>query len=339
MTLAQALDAVASGERLSREAAAGAMGGLLAEGASGLQVAGFLAALRVRGASADELAGFVDHLRSVQVDISFPVDNLVDSCGTGGGRATINLSTGAAFLAAGAGCSIAKHGNRSVTSACGSADVLEALGISLSSDPDFLKRTMAEARMAFLFAPAFHPALKAVGPIRRELGIRTVFNQLGPLLNPAGARRQIIGVFSPDMLRPMAEALALLGAERAFVVHSADGLDEFSPCDVTRVLEVSPGSIQQYAVDPGETFMMARLCAEDIAQPRDAAEAAAMLQVAFTDPESKVFQALTPNAAACLVTAGIAKNWGEGVQMVRAAGRDGRVLAGYEKMVELSRLA
>jgi anthranilate phosphoribosyltransferase len=330
-------EAFESGKRFGRGEAANIMRAVLGEGVSPLKVAGLLCILRYRGVEAEELAGFVDALRERQVDIKFDRENLIDSCGTGGGRPTVNLSTGAAFLAAGAGCSIAKHGNRSVTSACGSADVLEAMGISLSADQGFLKRTMAEAGMAFLFAPAFHPALKAVGPIRKELGVRTVFNQLGPLLNPARARRQIIGVFDPSMLRPMAEALVLLGAERAFVVHSEDGLDEFSPCAPTRVAEVRDGEVREYTVAPAD-FGREALCDEDIAQPGSAREAADWLARAFEEPEGKGFGALVPNAAACLVVAGIEEDWRQAADRVMAAGQSGAVRGTWERMIEMSRM-
>ena len=308
---------------------------VLAEGASPLQIAGLLSVLRHRGAEPLELAGFVDALRSQQVPISFPRENLVDTCGTGGGRPTLNLSTGAAFLAAGAGATVAKHGNRSVTSTCGSADVLESLGISLSSEPEHLSRSMAQTGLAFLFAPSFHPALKTIGPVRRELGMRTVFNQLGPLLNPAGARRQVIGVYSLELMRPMAEALLLLGSERAFVVHSEDGLDEFSPCAPTYVAEVFDGQVKEYTVSPAD-FGQDFLPHESIDQASSPAHAAELMREGLGDPFHIVFRAMIPNAAACLVAAGLESDWRSAAQRVIAAGRDGRALSALDQLVALS---
>ena len=217
--------------------------------ASEAQAAAFLIALRTKGETVHEIAGLAAVLRerAVRVDAG---DDLVDTAGTGGGRPTFNVSTTAAFIAAGAGCRVAKHGNRSATSQCGSADVLEALGGRIDVGPDVVAECIREVGFGFMFAPLHHPAFKHIVPVRRELAVRTIFNFLGPLTNPAGARRQVIGVSDPGKLETMAAALGELGAERALVVSSADGLDEFSVSGATRVVELSDGRLSTYDVTP-----------------------------------------------------------------------------------------
>ncbi len=299
------------------------MNDLIAEEALPVHQAGFLAAMKARGATAEELAGFVDHLRSQQVEISVDQENLIDLCGTGGGRSTLNLSTGASFLAAAAGAKVAKHGNRAVTSACGSSDLLESLGISLSSDPDYIKRCLRSTGIGFFFAPAFHPALKSIGPVRRELGVRTVFNQLGPLLNPARAGRQLIGVYLPELMRPMVDALLLLGCEEAFVVHSHDGLDEVSPCGKTAGFHLRQGAISPVIMSP-EDFGFNALAESDIDAPANAGEAALRVERGISDARSKEFLAFLPNASVCLVLAGVAGDFQQAAKLVIQAVESGK---------------
>src|SRR4051794_11571937 len=247
--LTEAIDRLANREDLEAAAAAGVLNEIIEGNASEGQAAAFLIALRTKGETVGEIAGLASVLRerAVRVDAG---DGLVDTAGTGGGRPTFNVSTTAAFIAAGAGCRVAKHGNRSATSQCGSADVLEALGGRIDVEPELVEECIRQIGFGFMFAPLHHPAFKHIVPVRRELGVRTIFNFLGPLTNPAGASRQVIGVSDPGKVETMAAALGALGAERALVVSSADGLDEFSVSGATRVVELRHGELSTYDVTP-----------------------------------------------------------------------------------------
>ncbi|MFN2629850.1 MAG: anthranilate phosphoribosyltransferase, partial [Gaiellaceae bacterium] len=248
-TLGRLLDA----HDLSREEARETMHTIMSGAATPAQIAGFLVALRAKGETADEIAGCAEAMRAHVLAVKPQREDLVDTAGTGGdGARTINISTAAALVAAAAGAAVAKHGNRAVSSASGSADVLEALGFSLELDGDRIARSIDELGFGFLFAPMHHPAMRHAAPVRRELAARTVFNVLGPLTNPAGARAQVVGVYSPDLVRTIAEVLAQLGARRAFVVHGAGGIDELSPVGTNRVCEVVDGDIHEHLVDPLE---------------------------------------------------------------------------------------
>jgi anthranilate phosphoribosyltransferase len=247
--LTRAIDTVASGADLPAEEAARVLTEIVEGNASETQAAAFLIALRTKGETVSEIAGLARTLRELSVKVDAG-EELVDTAGTGGGRPTFNVSTTAAFIAAGAGCRVAKHGNRSATSQCGSADVLEALGGSIELDPGAVGDCIREIGFGFMFAPRHHPAFKHIVPVRRELAVRTIFNFLGPLTNPAGARRQVIGVSDPGKLETMAAALGELGAERALVVSSADGLDEFSVSGETHVVELRDGALSTYDVTP-----------------------------------------------------------------------------------------
>src|SRR5438309_1666932 len=237
--LQQALVALANRQSLSESLAAAVFGVVMRGEASPAQIAGLLVGLRVKGETPDEVAGAARALRAAMVHVDADGVHLVDTCGTGGGAVgTFNISTAAAFVAAGAGAIVAKHGNRSFTSRCGSADVLEALGVGIGLDAPGAARALREARVAFLFAPNFHPAMRHVGPVRRELGIPSIMNLVGPLANPAGATRQVLGVAERDRAPLLAGALARLGAQHALVVHGRVGMDEISPTGVTDVWEV-----------------------------------------------------------------------------------------------------
>jgi anthranilate phosphoribosyltransferase len=250
--LARAIRQLAGGHSLNEEDTTEAFGAIMRGEASPAQVAAILVALRVKGETAEEVAGGARALRDAMVRL--PTDapeTLVDTCGTGGGAVTtFNISTAAALVAAGAGVRIAKHGNRSFTSQCGSADVLEALGVRIESTVDEMVATLRQAGIVFMFAPLMHPAMKHVGPVRRELGIHTMMNILGPLANPAGAGRQVVGVADAHRLPLLAGALASLGARRAMVVHGEPGMDEVSPLGRTRVLEVRDGNVREWSIDP-----------------------------------------------------------------------------------------
>jgi anthranilate phosphoribosyltransferase len=247
--LTEAIDRLANGADLEPSEASRVLAEIIDGKASEAQAAAFLIALRTKGETVGEIAGLARVLRerAVRVDAG---DGLVDTAGTGGGRPTFNVSTTAAFIAAGAGCRVAKHGNRSATSQCGSADVLEALGGRIDAGVDVVEACIREIGFGFMFAPLHHPAFKHIVPVRRELAVRTIFNFLGPLTNPAGARRQVIGVSDPTKLETIAAALGELGAERALVVSSADGLDEFSVSGATRVVELKDGALSTYDVTP-----------------------------------------------------------------------------------------
>ena len=249
--LTDAIDRVAGGSDLSKDEAAAVLDEIVDGNASEAQAAAFLIALRTKGETVDEIAGLSAVLRERAVRVDAGGD-LVDTAGTGGGRPTFNVSTTAAFIATGAGCRVAKHGNRSATSQCGSADVLEALGGRIDLSPDAVADCIRDVGFGFMFAPLHHPAFKHIVPLRKELGVRTIFNFLGPLTNPAGAGHQVIGVSDRGKLETMAGALARLGAERALVVSSADGLDEFSVSGATRVVELRDGGLSTYDVTPDQ---------------------------------------------------------------------------------------
>jgi anthranilate phosphoribosyltransferase len=250
--LQQALQALAGGASLSSEAAAAAFAVLMRGQATPVQTAALLMALRAKGETAEEVAGAALALRLAMLRVEVEeVERLVDTCGTGGGRVgTLNLSTAAAFVVAGAGVPVAKHGNRSYTSRSGSADVLEALGVSIELSAEVAEVVLREAGIVFLFAPSFHPAMRHVGPVRRELGVPTIMNLLGPLANPAGVRRQVIGVADPNRAALLAAALARLGAAHALVLHAAIGMDEVSPCGRTGVWEVGDGATAEWEIEP-----------------------------------------------------------------------------------------
>src|SRR5438132_4774425 len=242
---------VLDGHDLSRDEAREAMAEIMAGDATPAQIAGFLVALRAKGETAEEIAGCAEAMRTHVLAVRPQRDDLVDPAGTGGhGARPVNISTAAALVAAAAGAGVAKHGNRAVSSASGSADVLEALGFELELPPERIARSIDELGFGFLYAPAHHPAMKHAAEVRRELATRTVFNVLGPLTNPAGARAQVVGVYSPELVRTIAEVLARLGARRAFVVHGAGGIDELSPAGPNLVCEVVDGNVRERELDP-----------------------------------------------------------------------------------------
>ncbi len=245
------LQKVSCGANLTQSEMVAAFDLIMSGGATAAQIAGFIVALRMKGETVEEIAGGAESMRRHAVFIDCMGLSVVDTCGTGGDSCdTFNISTTAAFVVAGAGVPVAKHGNRAISSACGSADVLMALGVNLDVDSDTVEDCIREVGIGFMYAPKLHPAMKyAMGP-RRELGIRTVFNMLGPLTNPAGAKGQIIGVFSPELTEPFANVLNLLGSKRAFIVHGQDGMDEITNTTTSRISELSGGRVRTYEFDP-----------------------------------------------------------------------------------------
>lgn len=316
---------------LSPEQAQGLMSWLLDGEATEAQTGAVLASLRIKGVTPVELAAFAQALRdrANRLDLG---DDIVDTCGTGGGRNTFNISTAAAFVAAGAGVKIAKHGNRSVTSKCGSADVLESLGAKLQDDLPKLERIFRESGIVFMFAPVHHPGMRHVGKARKELGFRSVFNQLGPLANPAGARRQMIGVYDPSLVEPMAQALAKLGAERAVVVYGEDGLDEISPCTTTKAAFVMNGEVRVTAIGAGH-FGLTEIDPGALEPGEDAAENAAILQVAISEIDSTRSKAILPSAAMAIWLSGLAADLPEAKKWAEESIRDGHATRALDKFV------
>jgi anthranilate phosphoribosyltransferase len=332
--LTEAIDRLAGGQDLSSEEAERVLAEVMEGNATETQTAGFLIALRTKGETVDEIAGLASAMRSFALSVDAG-DDLVDTAGTGGGRPTFNVSTTAAFIAAGAGCRVAKHGNRSATSQCGSADVLEALGARIDLDPDAVAACIESVGFGFMFAPRHHSAMKHVVPVRKELGVRTIFNLLGPLTNPAGAKRQVIGVSDPGKLRTMAAALGQLGTERALVVSSADGLDEFSVSGSTRVVELHDGSLETYDVTPAEVGLDPVPDGTVRAgSPDDNARVLRGVLAGEPGPERSL---AVLNAAAAIQVAGRADSLADGVRGAEQAIDSGAALGVLERWVEVTR--
>src|SRR5438876_8959046 len=273
----RALQRLLDGHNLSREEARAVMGAIMRGEATPAQIGGFLVALRSKGETADEITGCAEAMRDHVLVVRPARDDLVDTAGTGGdGAHTINISTAAALVAAAAGAAVAKHGNRAVSSACGSADVLEALGSTLEQEPARIAQSIDELGFGFLFAPSHHPAMRHAAPVRKELATRTVFNVLGPLTNPAGARAQVVGVYSEQLVGTIAEVLAQLGARRAYVVHGAGGIDALSPVAPNLVAEVVDGSVRERELDPEAELGVPRCSVEELRGGPSAEKAAAV---------------------------------------------------------------
>jgi anthranilate phosphoribosyltransferase len=338
-----ALDAVASGQDLTRERAAEVMARIMAGEVSEIQIAGLLIGLRTKGETVDELAGLASTMRRLATPVAVTVarSDLLDTAGTGGGRRTFNVSTTAALIAAGAGCTVAKHGNRSATGLSGSADLLEALGARIDLGPAQVSRCIEEVGFGFMFAPAHHQATRYVIPVRRDLAVRTIFNFLGPLTNPAGAERQLIGVSDTRYLETMARALGRLGTRRALVVSSQDGLDELSISAPTTVWEVGPEGAHMETVTP-ESVGLTRSPAESI-PGGDPAENAAIARAVLGGEQEAGDPARdlsVLNAGAAIYAAGRAETIADGVALAQRAIDSGDASAALERFVaETVRLA
>ena len=330
-----ALADLLDGRDLGRERAREVMAEIMEGDATQAQIGGFLVALRLKGETADEIAGCAEAMREHVLPVRPERDDLVDTAGTGGdGAHTINISTAAAIVAAAAGAGVAKHGNRAVSSACGSADVLEALGFQLEQPPERIAQSIDELGFGFMFAPAHHPAMRHAAPVRRELATRTVFNVLGPLTNPAGARAQVIGVYSKPLVRTIAEVLAQLGARRAFVVHGAHGIDELSPAGPNDVCEVVDGEVRERVVDPLELG----IAPSDPAELRGGspAENAAAIRDVFAGAPGGRRDAILLNAAGAVAAAGQAEDLREGLALARSAVDSGAAAARLDELARFS---
>jgi anthranilate phosphoribosyltransferase len=333
----QALQQVLDGRDLTRDQTREVMSEIMAGEATPAQIGGFLVGLRAKGETADEIAGCAEAMRAHVLAVRPRRDDLVDTAGTGGdGAHTINISTAAALVAAAAGAAVAKHGNRAVSSACGSADVLEALGFALEQEPDRIARSIDELGFGFLFAPSHHPAMRHAAPVRKELATRTVFNVLGPLTNPAGARAQVVGVYSPELVRTIAEVLATLGARRAFVVHGAGGIDELSPVGPNLIAEVVEGTVREWTLDPEAELAVPRC---DVAELRGGtpAENAAAVREVFDGADGGRRNAVLLNAAGAIAAAGHAADLREGLELARETVDSGAAAARLERLVAFSR--
>jgi anthranilate phosphoribosyltransferase len=332
MTPREAVVALASPRDLTRAEAASVMRAIMTGGATPAQVGAILTALSMKGAKGDELAGFAGAMREFAVPFPHGLAGpCIDTCGTGGDESgTFNVSTATAFVVAGAGLPVVKHGNRSVTSRCGSADVLAALGARLEIPPERMADVLRSTGIAFLYAPLYHPAMKRVAGIRQELGLRTIFNLLGPLTNPAGARIQLLGVYRPDALVTMAGVLRLLGAERAMVVHGG-GLDEITTTGPTLVAELGAGGLREYRIEPGDFGIPV----SDITDLRggDASENARILREVLSGEGGAARDAVIMNAGAAISLGGLARSLAGGISLAEESIDSGAALGKLEAFI------
>jgi len=341
MNIQEALARVVAGDDLQRVEMEAVMRQVMSGEATEAQIGGLLVALRMKGESIDEIAGAAQLMRELATPVEVAGDHLVDLVGTGGDGANLfNVSTGSSFLVAAAGAQVAKHGNRSVSSTSGSSDVLETLGMPLNLTPAQVARAIDQVGVGFMFAPAHHSAMRhAIGP-RRELGMRTIFNILGPLTNPAGVSRQVIGVFSPDLCQPMAQVLKALGSEHVMIVHSDDGLDEISIAASTQVAELRAGSITCYRIAP-EDFGQRRQSLDGLAVD-SAAASAQLIRSALAGADDaascKAAAILALNAGASIYVSGIATTLADGVAMAEDVLASGQAAEKLREFIDFTRL-
>jgi anthranilate phosphoribosyltransferase len=331
----ETLEKVVDGHPVDRSEAQAAMAAIMGGECTPAQIGAFLIALRMRGETVDQISGFAEAMRGACVRIRTKHPNVVDTCGTGGDAMdTFNISTAAALVTAAAGIPVAKHGNRSVSSKCGSADVLTELGVRIDLEPFEVEACLDEVNIGFLFAPSHHPAMKhAIGP-RRELGMRTVFNVLGPLTNPAGARRQLLGVFDPSLTEVMAGTLAELGSEHALVVHGLDGLDEISTTGPTRVSELRDGQVSTCEVAP-EDFGLSRAHQRDLfgGEPADSAE---VLLQSISGEACPARDIVALNAGGAIYVGGMAASIADGVEVALSTIKSGAAVETLHSLREMS---
>jgi anthranilate phosphoribosyltransferase len=337
-SIVEYIERLLQGANLTREQARQVLDAIFEGSVPEAQVAAFLTAMRIKGATAQELAGLAGSLRSHAVVVKTDIENLIDTCGTGGATVkTFNVSTAAAIVAAGVGAYVAKHGNRGITSKCGSADVLKELGVNVEAGPETVAQCIRQAHVGFMFAPKFHPAMRFVQPIRKSLEFRTVFNILGPLANPAGVTAQVMGVAEPALLDCVCEALRLLGVRRAMVVHS-QGMDEISTVDKTSVCELVDGKVRSLEFDASEYGI--RRADVDELRGGDAATNAAIIRNVLSGKEKGAKRDIVVlNAAAAIVVAGLAADLAGGLAKAEESIDSGAAMESLETLIEVSNQA
>lgn len=332
--LRAAIKKVAAGETLSQTEAARTFELIMSGGATDVQIGALLMGMQARGETVDEIAGAARVLRAKALSVRAPI-GAIDTCGTGGdAKGTHNISTCTAFVVAGAGVPVAKHGNRSVSSRSGSADVLAALGVNLECSPETIERCIAECGLGFMFAPTHHAAMRHVAKVRAELGVRTIFNLLGPLVNPAATKFQVVGVFDEKWVEPMAHVLGMLGVERAWVVHGADGLDELTTTNISYVAALDHGKISSFKISPRNAGL-ADAKPEDLVGG-DATENAAHIRAVLQGNQGPLRDIALLNAAAALMVAGKAKSLRDGVALAAESIESGKAMGVLEALVQLS---
>ncbi len=335
MELRAALARVVAGKDLTREEAERVMTTVMNGEATPAQLGALLAALHLKGESSDEVAGFAGALRAFAVPVELTIPDAIDTCGTGGdGAGTFNISTIAAMVCAGAGAPVAKHGNRAASSACGSADVLEALGVRIDLGPKAVARCIEDVGVGFMFAPRFHPAMRHAGPVRRELGVRTVFNLLGPLVNPARVRRQLLGVATPRAGPLLAESLRALGAQHVLVAHGEDGLDEISPSGPSRLWELRDGHIEERSFHPEDVGL--RVVAREEISGGDIERNKAIAQQVLAGADGGRRTAVLLNAGAALYVAGKVATVADGVALAGETIDSGRARNALARLAQRS---
>jgi len=332
----EAIKKVVDNIDLTREEASAVMGEIMTGEATPSQIACIITALRIKGETAEEITGFASRMRENAVQIHVKAENLVDTCGTGGDvSGTFNISTISAIVAAAAGAKVAKHGNRSVSSRCGSADILEAMGVKIDLPPDRVAKCIEEVGMGFIFAQNFHPAMKYAAPSRKEIGIRTIFNILGPLTNPAGAKNQLLGVFSPKITELMTMVLQNLGSREVMVVHGMDGLDEISVAGKTKVSHLKEGMIKNYTVEP-KNFRMKRYAKEELLG------GTVNENIKITNDVLKGMEGgakrdiVLLNTAAALVVGQVAKDMNAGIELAKEAIDSGKAFKKLEELIKFT---
>jgi len=330
------LSKIISGQNLEQTEMAAMISAIFSGEITDAQIGAFMAALATKGETYEELAGAAQAMRRKAVRIELPAPTVVDTCGTGGdGANTFNISTTTAFVVAGCGVTVAKHGNRSVSSKCGSADLLEALGVNLNIEPEIVEEAISAIGIGFLFAPLFHGAMKYAIKARKEVGLRSIFNMLGPLTNPAGANCQLLGVYAPELTEMFAQALKMLGSKRAFVVHGHEGLDEISVCAPTRVSELKDGQIRTYDITPDQFFGEAAELGE--LSGGDPEENAAITRKILEGEKSPRRNVVMLNASAALVAAGKAEDFKNGIQQAEEAVDSGAAAAKLEALIKYTK--
>ncbi|MFW6092751.1 MAG: anthranilate phosphoribosyltransferase [Pseudomonadota bacterium] len=337
MDIRTALERLAEHRHLTQEEANQVFTQVMTGEATPAQIGALLMGLRLKGETVEEIAGAAQTMRHLSTRVTAEVPHLVDTCGTGGSSAAklFNISTASAFAAAAAGAHVAKHGNRKMSSMSGSADVLEAAGVNLALSPEGIARCIREVGVGFLFAQAHHGAMKHAAPVRQELGVRTLMNVLGPLTNPAGARRQLVGVYSAHLQEPLVRVLALLGAEHVLVVH-AEGLDEIALDTSTRVVELKDGRIEGYEITPEDFGIRRRPASELRAESPEAS--LTLVRHALTAPESAASDIVALNAGAAIYAADVTATLREGVERAREVIAAGRALERFEELIRFTRV-